>query len=295
MLAKASPLALLRSLRSRCTCNAIQSAAVAVALDARLSFLPCTQIWVYGNSFESSLVAVVVPLHGKLQASCGGCGWAWEMGTWAAAAAELPVCAAPASSPLLSSPQLLRGWCAPPLTRPACSPCTPQSLGEEVGVSGTDEQLCHNPKARIDPGLCGASSHAQWRRVGGWTLDGQLGNCPPLLHCLVHPTQPHATALLPASLLQVVEALLASLTATGKEGKLKVSRAALTCAGVSTGVSVATVWLETHSCQAAALGHQSKRPRRCDLPPALQARAPDRLQHSQNPDPPLPSTCLAGL
>ncbi|KAI7842012.1 hypothetical protein COHA_004213 [Chlorella ohadii] len=64
------------------------------------------QIWVYGNSFESSLVAVVVPLPGKLQ-----------------------------------------------------------SLAGEVGVSGSDEQLCHNNK--------------------------------------------------------VVDALLASLTATGKEGKLK--------------------------------------------------------------------------
>lgn len=106
---------------------------------------------------------------------------------------------------------------------------------------------------------------------------------------------PHHTA----SLSQVVEALLASLTATGKEGKLKVSRAALICAGVSVGLSVATNWLETHSCAAAALGHQSKRSckrsRRCDLPLSL-ARAPDRLHHSPTPpDPPLPSTCLAGL
>lgn len=110
------------------------------------------QIWVYGNSFESSLVAVVVPLHGKLQVSCSlGIGWLGAGWHWAGLRRGRQVLNVAHMCWRAVGRSRCQRHCTP-LT-PTCPRLAPlQSLAEEVGVSGTDEQLCHNPKVRLGLG-----------------------------------------------------------------------------------------------------------------------------------------------
>ena len=115
-----------------------------------------------------------------------------------------------------------------PLCALACPPPRPQAIAADVGVSGSVDELCRNDKV----GAVGAqppNSHAQRPKlVCQWQQRNARHRAaarPPRLRPGVprldasHPSLPPPLVLLPP---QVNKALLAQLTATAKEGKLKV-------------------------------------------------------------------------
>lgn len=122
---------------------------------------------------------------------------------------------------------------------PPPPPRSPQAIAAQVGAKGSDEELCRNEKVRSSTGsplypvLCSACVSGSWLLAPMWR--SRLRGAFAFFPCPVSPSKPcrhatpacplppfhHTTPPCPLSL-QVKKELLAQLTATGKEGKLKV-------------------------------------------------------------------------